>query len=135
MLNTRIMLVGNLGRDLPVSQEKAAGPVEAVPAAKAHYGAPFDGEPVNGRAIDAQECGWLSDLRALIGIFEAERWQGLNDGSESRQFVPVGKRLAKHFLDLYDGTVRTNNAAAIALVKSRLERLAVDRTSRRGGLL
>lgn len=99
------VLVGNLGRDVPtLTQNAPTADTSAV--------------------SDSPPAGWLSDFRALISTCEKVQWQGLNDGTESRQFVPRSKRLAKHYFDLYDSARRANDEASAALMKSRLECMA-----------
>lgn len=77
---------------------------------------------------------WMADFRALISSYEKERWQGLNDGTESRNFVPQRMRLVKHFFDLYDSACLAKDEASTAIMELRLERLAFDPSSRWGGL-
>lgn len=90
--------------------------------------------PGNTTPHNTQIAGWMNDFRALVALYEKDRWQGLNDGTESRSFVPQRMRLVKHFFDLYDSACRANDEAATAIMASRLERLAFDRRSRWGGL-
>ncbi|MGI4779102.1 MAG: hypothetical protein ACRYGA_13475 [Janthinobacterium lividum] len=77
-------------------------------------------------AVSEAPTGWLSDFRDLISTYEKVRWQGLNDGTESRKFVPRRMRLAKHYFDLFDNARLANDEASAAIMKSRLERMAFN---------
>ena len=123
-------------------QQNAPTTGNVVGANAADDAAPFDrsnclsatiqrGDLVSKSAVP----DWMSRFRALVGVYEEVRWQGLKDGTESRNFVPIRMRLVKHFFDLYDSAVLANDAAATAIMESRLERLANDPSSRWGGLL
>lgn len=118
----KIILVGNLGRDISASQQNAPTSGNAAGA----------GAPLLSASLTHD---WMTDFRALVGIYEKQRWQGLNDGTESRKFVPIRMRLVKHFFDLYDSACLANDEASTAIMKSRLERLAFDPRSRWGALL
>lgn len=74
----------------------------------------------------ARSDDWMVHLRALVHAYEEERWHRLNDGTESRNFVPVRMRLVKHYFDLYDSARLANDEASAAIMKSRLERMAFN---------
>ncbi|RYF61158.1 MAG: hypothetical protein EOO27_03110 [Comamonadaceae bacterium] len=127
-----MILVGNLGRPRGTNQKNAAGPVVA-PAAQTFEKATL-GERKNFRpattartaAFSEPPRDWLADFRALVATYEKERWQGLIDDAESRKFVPVRMRLVKHYFDLYDSARLANDGRSIAIMESRLERMAFN---------
>ena len=95
-----------------------------------HIGRPAEpGVPV----LISQE--WLSEVRALLATHEAGPWQGLDDGTKSRTFVPRRMRLAKHFLNAYDRAVALGDAPLVNNTGRQLQRLLSPRHPRWGAVL
>lgn len=69
---------------------------------------------------------WLSQFRAVIQFNEKVHWQSLKDGTQSRKFVPLRVRLAKHYFDLLDSARRDNHETSIALMEAKLKRMAFN---------
>lgn len=78
---------------------------------------------------------WLAEVRALIATHEAGPWQGLDDGTKSRAFVPRRMRLAKHFLNAYDSAVKAGDAPVIHNTGRQLQRLLSPAHPRWGRVL